>query len=66
MQRMLLFPPKAAFHGLYPYPTHHPYDTYAMPDLEAAATAEWPELADVRGRLVHLNAGDAVFVPAYW
>lgn len=63
---MLLLPPEAAFKGLYPYPIHHPYDCYAMPDLEAPDTAKWTGLESVRGKTVTLEAGSALFVPAYW
>ena len=65
-QHVLMLPPGTAFSGLYPYPTHHPYDKYAMPDLEAPDVAMWPGLADIRGKTLLLRPGDAVFVPAYW
>lgn len=65
-RRVLLLDPSQSFQGIYPYPLHHPYDTYAMPDFEAPDTAMWPAFPDVRGTVAILEPGDLLFVPQYW
>ena len=64
--RALLIPPDYAFRGLYAYPVHHPYDSYAMPDLEHPNCESWAGLASVRGSVAHLGPGSVLFVPAFW
>ncbi len=63
---MLLISPAYAHTGMYAFPLHHPYDGYAMPDLDRPDTEAWPLLRRVRGRAAVLQPGDALFVPAYW
>ena len=65
-QRILLIPPDQAFNGMYPYPVHHPYDTYSMVDLEKPDLGQWPHNADVKGLCCILKPGDVLYVPAYW
>jgi len=65
-RRVLLLPPTLAYTGMYPYPVAHPYDRYAMPDLERPNAAAWPALAGARGSVALLRPGDLLFVPAFW
>ena len=65
-RRVLLISPAYAHTGMYAFPVHHPYDRYAMPDLDRPDTAAWPLLRRARGRAAVLQPGDALFVPAYW
>ena len=65
-RRVLLVAPTHAFAGMYPFPVAHPYDRYAMPDLERPDTTAWPALEGVRGRVALLRPGDVLFVPAFW
>ena len=65
-RRVLLLPPGQAFDGVYPYPTHHPYDRYSMVDLEAPDPGLWPKWGGVRGVSALLQPGDVLYVPAYW
>lgn len=66
-RRVLLLPPWQAFEGLYPYPSHHPYDRYSMVDLEAPDAGLWPKFGGgVRGLAAVLAPGDVLYVPAYW
>lgn len=51
---------------MYAFPIHHPYDGYAMPDLDHPDTGAWPLLRRVQGLTAVLHPGDAIFVPAYW
>lgn len=51
---------------MYPFPVHHTYDGYAMPDLDSPDTTAWPKLANVRGLSVVLQPGQLLFIPAYW
>ena len=44
---MLLFSPDQAMHGLYPFPVHHMYDTYAMIDIERPDDDLWPKCRQV-------------------
>lgn len=64
--RVTLFDPSQAFEGLYPYPVHHGYDSYAMVDLEKPELDRWPKAAGLRGIKALLHPGDCLFVPAYW
>lgn len=65
-QRVLLIPPEQAFNGMYPYPVHHPYDTYSMVDLEDPDLGQWPHNANVTGLCCILKPGDVLYLPAYW
>ena len=65
-RRVLLLSPEQAFDGLYPYPTHHTYDTYSMVDLEAPDAGLWPKFGRVRGVTAILAPGDVLYVPAFW
>lgn len=66
-RRVLLLPPGQAFEGLYPYPTHHPYDQYSMVDLEAPDAGLWPKFGGgARGLAAVLAPGDVLYVPAFW
>jgi len=51
---------------MYPYPTHHPYDTMAMASIETLNPEEWPGTKDTRLERAILAPGDVLFVPAYW
>jgi hypothetical protein len=52
-QRVLLVSPAQALHGLYPFPVHHTYDTYAMIDLERPDADLWPSSVQVTSRRSH-------------
>lgn len=65
-RRVLLVSPEYAHRGMYTFPLHHPYDGYAMPDLDRPGTAAWPLLKRIQGQNTILQPGDALFVPAYW
>ena len=65
-RRVLLFPPTAAFQGLYPFPVAHPYDKYSMVDLENLDHGQWPGCGQLTGVKAVLRPGDCLFVPAYW
>ncbi|KAK9832042.1 hypothetical protein WJX81_001230 [Elliptochloris bilobata] len=65
-RRVLLLAPAHVFAGLYPFPVAHPYDGYAMPDLERPDAVAWPALTGVRGCVALLRPGDVLFVPAFW
>lgn len=56
---------------LYPYPIHHPLDTRAQVDLEAAfgggdEMQRFPKLRHARCSEVVLGPGQVLFLPAYW
>lgn len=65
-QRILLFPPNQAFHGMYPYPVHHPCDTYSMVDLENPDVGQWPHNIHAKGLRCIVKPGDVLYLPAYW
>lgn len=65
-RRVLLMSPEHAHKGMYPFPLHHPYDGYAMPDLDRPDAEAWPLLWQVRGQATILQPGEALFVPSYW
>lgn len=65
-RRVLLVSPSHAFAGMYPFPMHHPYDGYAMPDLDTPDLDAWPLLQNVRGQVTILRPGDLLFIPAFW
>jgi len=46
-RRILLISPATAFDGMYPYPTHHPYDMYSMVDLEKVDLGMWPKTSTI-------------------
>ena len=51
---------------MYPYPVHHPYDTYSMVDLEKPDLGQWPHNSHVKGLCCILKPGDVLYLPAYW
>ena len=51
---------------MYPYPVHHPYDRYAMVDLDCVDAGDWPDFARVHGSVAILEPGDLLFVPQFW
>lgn len=67
-RRILLIPPDHAFRGMYPYPMHHPYDTYSMVDLDGNPLdlGMWPLSTHAKGVRCVLRPGDVLFIPAYW
>ena len=66
-QRVLLFPPAAAFDGLYTYPAAHAYDKHAMVDLEAPDEVRFRKAGLLcNGVVAILEPGDLLYVPAYW
>ena len=67
-KRVLLFAPSESW-KLYPYPTVHPKNSYAMVDLrraEAEAAGRFPALQRARGIEASLEAGDVLFLPRYY
>ena len=46
---VLVYPPHCSF-DLYPYPTGHPADNFAMADPERPDLGRWPGLARARDR----------------
>lgn len=46
--RILVIPPNYAFHGLYPYSIHHPYDSYSMVDFDNVDLDHWPGFEKVK------------------
>ncbi|CAE8593492.1 unnamed protein product [Polarella glacialis] len=67
-KHFLLFDPGAA-EGLYPFPVSHPYDEYAMVDLEHVDCQSYPrarELLTHRGAAVTLRPGESLFIPTHW
>ncbi len=65
-RRVVIIDPKHSFEGLYPYPVHHPYDSYSMVDWERPDQQMWPMSGDVRGRVCTLQPGDTLFIPSCW
>jgi hypothetical protein len=65
-KRVLLFHPRHYFR-LYPYPVGHPLDNYSMvPDPEAADLNRFPAVARAQSIEAILEAGDVLWLPAYW
>jgi len=65
-KRVLIFSPAQSY-LLYPYPMHHPMDTYAMADVERPDLQRLPGLARARGLDATLGPGDVLFLPSfYW
>ena len=60
--------PKYAFDGLYPFPKHHPYDTYSMVDFDEVDVGQWPEFKNVGGvrseRREHVYVGSWHLLPS--
>ena len=65
-RRVLLISPDLSYKGLYPYPIAHPYDGYAMANLDDADYSRHPRLAEVRGAAAICEPGDVLFVPDSW
>lgn len=66
MRQILIFPSQCSFEGLYPFPVHHPYDTFSMVNLEKPNADDWPMSQHLKGIVCKLNPGDAIFIPACW
>ncbi|CAE7690480.1 Hif1an, partial [Symbiodinium pilosum] len=67
-KHFLLFDPRAA-EGLYAFPVSHPYDEYAMVDLQNVDTKSFPLARNVlekRGAVATLRPGEALFIPTHW
>lgn len=66
-KRFLLFDPRCA-DGLYPFPVSHPYDEYAMVDLEQPDLQSFPKLRSLEGRgmVASVKKGAAIFIPTHW
>mmetsp|Transcript_98261 Transcript_98261/g.305595 ORF Transcript_98261/g.305595 Transcript_98261/m.305595 type:complete len:566 (+) Transcript_98261:46-1743(+) len=67
-KHVLLFDPWAA-EGLYPYPTHHPYDQYARVDLEAVDEVAFPHARTAlagRGAVARVGEGEVLYIPSHW
>ncbi|GMH34419.1 hypothetical protein BSKO_02253 [Bryopsis sp. KO-2023] len=65
-RRILLFNPRDAFEGIYPFPLHHPYDRYSMVDFEQIDEQMWPNFHKVKGAQCILQPGEVLFVPQFW
>mmetsp|Transcript_44385 Transcript_44385/g.132491 ORF Transcript_44385/g.132491 Transcript_44385/m.132491 type:complete len:456 (+) Transcript_44385:484-1851(+) len=67
-KHFLIFDPRAA-EGLYPFPASHPYDEYAMVDLERVDVKTFPrakEALEGRGAVVTLRPGESLYIPTHW
>jgi hypothetical protein len=64
-KRVLLFAP-SMWACIYPYPSSHPKDTYAMADVEAPDLSRFPALRRASGLEANLAEGDLLWLPAYW
>jgi hypothetical protein len=65
-KRVLLFHPRHSFR-LYPYPVGHPLDNYSMvADPDAPDLSRFPAVACAQGVEAILEAGDVLWLPAYW
>ena len=65
-RRVLLISPELSYKGLYPYPIPHPYDGYAMANLDDADYSRHPRLAEVHGAAAICEPGDVLFIPDSW
>lgn len=65
-RRVLLVSPEQSYKGMYPYPVSHPYDGYAMVDLDDADYSRFPNITKVRGQACVVEPGDVLFVPDGW
>eukprot|EP00210_Caulerpa_lentillifera_P005554 g5313.t1 len=63
--RVLVMGPEYAFNGLYPYPMHHPYDSYSMVDFDKVELSHWPLFENVRGKCCVLEQGEGLYIPQY-
>ena len=61
-KRCLLFPP-SDFHGLYPFPVHHPHDRQAQVDLYNPDLSRFPKFAEVRPLEAVLQPGELLYIP---
>ncbi|CAE7223033.1 HIF1AN [Symbiodinium sp. CCMP2592] len=67
-KHFLLFDPRAA-EGLYAFPVSHPYDEYAMVDLQNVDSKSFPRARralEKRGAVATLRPGEALFIPTHW
>lgn len=48
---------------LYPFPVSHPYDEYAMVDLEHPELQAFPKLGALRGAVATVRENEAIFIP---
>ena len=64
-KQLLLLPPSESF-KLYPFPSGHPMDNFAMADLGAPDTARFPALALARGLETTLAPGEVLWLPRCW
>lgn len=65
-RRLTLVAPSDALGGVYPYPTAHPYDGYAMASLERIDRDRWPGVGQVSVYRCIVSRGEMVYVPAFW
>lgn len=63
-KRVLCFLP-SQWPFIYPYPSHHPMDTYAQVDVEAPDLERFPALRRARGLECTLEPGDVLWLPSY-
>ena len=61
---VLVYPPHCSF-DLYPYPTGHPADNFAMADPERPDLGRWPGLARATALEAELAPGDVLWLPRY-
>lgn len=64
-KQLLLLPPSESF-KLYPFPSGHPMDNFAMADLGAPDTARFPALVSARGLETTLEPGEVLWLPRCW
>eukprot|EP00889_Picochlorum_renovo_P003397 jgi/Picre1/30427/NNA_005791.t1 len=64
--RVTMVAPSDALGGLYPYPTAHPYDSYAMASLEKLDRDHWPGVGNISVFRGIVSPGDVLYVPAFW
>lgn len=67
-KHFLLFDPLAA-EGLYPFPVAHPYDEYAMVDLQQIDDSAFPrarQALEGRGAAATLEPGEVLYIPTHW
>lgn len=65
-RRVTLVSPTQAFGCVYPYPTAHPYDTYAMASIETIDRDQWPGIAHASLHRAIVGPGEILYVPAFW
>lgn len=65
-KRFRIFDPSQSA-SLYPFPVHHPLDTRSQIDLESSSwPANFSKAGHASGVEVILEAGECLFLPAYW